>query len=102
VPKAKKVAKKVSFPFDPDWVIAPGETLKEWMEDNRIPSASTMGVMCGRMPTELVEGILAGRTKITEPIAQGLQLGTGIPARLWLNLEGLYRKGLAAGKTPLS
>lgn len=82
--------------FDPDWVIAPGETLREWMEENHLhPRAAAL--TCGRMPLELFEGILAGEVAITPNVAEGLAR-TGIPARLWLNLERAYRLGLAAGK----
>jgi hypothetical protein len=28
-----------------------------------------------------------------------LERGTGVPAHLWLNLEGIYRADLAAGRT---
>jgi len=87
----------MSAAFDPDWCIRPGETLREWMDDQRL-TPKTIGVMCGRMPEEWIDGILAGTRRITPNIADGLELGTSIPARLWLRLEAHYRAGLKAGK----
>lgn len=83
--------------FDPDWVIAPGETLKEWREENHLGlrSAATTCVL----PVETYERIEQGKQRITTRIAAHLHSGTGIPAYLWLNLERTYRAGLKAGKT---
>jgi len=100
------MATKKKLAFDPDWVVAPGETLREWMDDNglfhlgRDHGAGPMAVMCGLTP-EVIEGVLAGTTEITEGIALGLQRGTQIPRYMWLNLERFYREGLRQGKKPL-
>ncbi len=91
----------MSYPFDPDWVIKPGETLREWMEERKL-SPRLMSTICGRIPPETIEGILDGTVEITPGIADWLQLGTDIPARLWLNLERIYRAGLDAGKSDIS
>jgi plasmid maintenance system antidote protein VapI len=87
--------------FNPDWVIRPGETLREWREENRL-GVKAAATTCARMPVETYERIEAGKRQITAPIAAMLQQGTGIPARLWLNLECAYRAGLAAGKKDAS
>jgi HTH-type transcriptional regulator / antitoxin HigA len=84
--------------FDPDWTISPGETLREWMEENGLPLKAT-ATACGRMDPKQLQGILDGKRKITTVAACKLQQGTGIPARLWLNLERQFRQGLAEGKT---
>lgn len=83
--------------FDPDWVVAPGDTLREWMEENHL-SPRVTATACGRMPLNLFKGVLAGETKITPDLAKGLEHGTRIPAYLWMNLERAYRAGLASGK----
>jgi plasmid maintenance system antidote protein VapI len=83
--------------FEPDWVVKPGETLREWCEDNGL-SAQVAAVACRRMKLETFEGILDGSIPITPVLAGALQAGTGVPARLWLNLERAYREGLAAGR----
>ncbi len=87
--------------FDPDWTIAPGETLAEWCEENRLPH-STAAVACGRMPVETFERIVSGKQRITKTLAAALAHGTGIPASLWLNLERRYRDDLKAGKADLT
>lgn len=84
-------------PFDPDWVIAPGQTLQEWREDNNLPVRAA-ATACGRMDPQIFRRIESGDERITEKLARQLEHGTGIPARLWLNLERVYRAGLAAGK----
>jgi HTH-type transcriptional regulator/antitoxin HigA len=86
--------------FDPDWVISPGETLREWIDENGLSVKST-ATICRLRPIE-IEGVLRGSRKITPRIANGLHAGTQISARLWLNLERAYRDGLAAGKRDVS
>lgn len=84
--------------FDPDWVIHPGATLREWREENGLGESSA-ATCCGRMPVEQYREIEAGKRKITRPIAAALEHGTQIPASLWLNLERTFRTGLKLGKT---
>lgn len=86
-------------PFEPDWVIAPGETLREYIDESTTESA--LALACGQMPIDMLRGILAGDVAITTEIAQGLFMGTGISVRVWLNMEDAYRAGLAAGKPRL-
>lgn len=86
--------------FDPDWVISPGETLRDWMEENHLSARITAGI-CLLEPKD-IEGILSGRRKITKDLAAHLARGTQISASLWLNLERAYRQGLAAGKKDVS
>jgi HTH-type transcriptional regulator/antitoxin HigA len=83
--------------FDPDWTIAPGETLREWIEENGLTVRST-AVACGRMDAKRVQSIIDGRTRISRDDAARLQAGTGIPATLWMNLERRYREDLRRGK----
>lgn len=85
------------FGFNPDWVIHPGSTLREWREENHLPVAAAATV-CGRMPLFLYERVEAGTEPIDDQIAVALAHGTSIPATLWLNLERIFRAGLAAGK----
>lgn len=47
----------------------------------------------------LYEGVEAGTEPIDDQIAAALAHGTQIPATLWLNLERIFRAGLAEGKT---
>lgn len=83
--------------FDPDWTIAPGETLREWCEENNLPYKAA-ATACGRMPVEMFEKIISGKQRITKVIAGALEHGTGISASLWLNLERRYRADLKAAR----
>lgn len=83
--------------FDPDWVVAPGEVLKEWREEQGL-STRIAAKVCASMPQELYERVEAGERKINDAIALSLAYGTLIPARFWLRMEQIYRDGLAAGK----
>lgn len=83
--------------FDPDWVVKPGETLKEWIEENGLTVRST-ATTCGRMDPDRLQRIIDGKQRITHTDAARLAHGTGISERLWLNLERAYRAGLKAGK----
>lgn len=84
--------------FDPDWCIHPGATLRDWREENGLPTKAA-ATACARMPVEMYERIEAGEQKITDEIAAALAHGTGITASLWRNLERNFRAGLKAGKT---
>ena len=91
--------------WEPDYVIAPSETLREWMEYNGM-SETVLAVACaGRTGRDsAVEAIrqVLERCPLSEAHAACLERGTGIPARFWLALEHNYRVGLAAGKEDIS
>lgn len=88
----------MSYEFDPDWVIAPGETLKEWMDDAAVTVHMLHTMTNRQVPVDKLQAIIDGKGEITEAIASYLFYATGIPSQLWLNLERMYRTGLAAGK----
>jgi len=73
----------------PDYVVCPGETLQEEMEEHGM-TIEEVASLAG-MSTGDIEEILSGDLPITPSIASSLESVTGIPARLWLNLEDLYR-----------
>jgi addiction module HigA family antidote len=82
---------------DRDWTVRPGEILREWMEEIGLSVRAT-AISCARMPVERLERILDGRRRITKDDAMRLQVGTGIPAGLWVKMEARYRADLAAGR----
>jgi HTH-type transcriptional regulator/antitoxin HigA len=86
--------------FDPDWVISPGETFADWIEEEGL-SVRVAAIRCG-VAVRDVQGILSGRVRITRSVAEQLEEGTGVSAKTWLNLERAYRDGLAAGKVDSS
>jgi len=95
--------------FRPDWVIAPSETLAEWMRENgmtvRVFAASAVWLgpksVTKDQVAQLTQDVL-DRKPLTAVHAQALARGTGISVNFWLNLEHNYRAGLAAGLTDTS
>lgn len=85
--------------FDPDWVVHPGATLDDWMDEHERPWYT----LCladgpGCIPARTVYRVLFGEEPIDRDLAERLHLRTGISTDLWLNLEKTFRAGLAAGK----
>lgn len=107
------------YAYRPDYVVAPGETLRAWFGErgldctrwekpgsaveNRAREARWMGSAyalaesCGIEADELA-GLLAGTEPITSIVSLRLQEMTGVGAMFWLALEHNFREGLAAGK----
>ena len=80
------------YPFEPDYVVAPGETLRETLEamgKTQIDLAHAL-----KMQPKLVNEIMDGVALLTDTIARKLEIFTGVPARMWINLEANYRRGL--------
>jgi plasmid maintenance system antidote protein VapI len=95
--------------FKPDWVIAPSETLAEWMHENGM---SVRALAAGarafgpksvtRERAEQLIGDVLDRKPLTADHAACLARGTGVSMEFWLNYEHNYRAGLAAGLTDTS
>lgn len=66
------------FGFNPDWVVAPGETLREWRESNHLPPKAA-ATACAGMPFALYARVENGSERITENIAAALAHGEGHP-----------------------
>ena len=85
--------KMTRFPFKPDYAVPPGQTLRETIE--------TLGVgqreLADRagLSTKHVNQIIKGIAPITHETAIKLERVTGVPARMWNNLEANYREQLA-------
>lgn len=84
------------YKFEPDFIVAPGETLQETIETLGITQAELAKRM-GR-PVKTINGIIKGRVEITPETALQLEKVLGVPARFWVNLEGNYRHALAEQK----
>lgn len=85
--------------FDPDWVLPPGEHVRDHLDE--IGSSVAELVDATELPLAVVAGVLEGTEPITDEVAAALARATGVSARMWLNLETIYREGLAAGKQVL-
>jgi plasmid maintenance system antidote protein VapI len=87
--------------FDPDWVVAPGETLSEWFQEMHLPIsiAQRYGIS-----ERTLKRLFRGTQPITPQLAQRLCNMTHVGAPFWLAMEHNFRVGLAAGKkwTPSS
>ncbi len=86
--KAKK-----RYGFEPDFAIAPGETLKETMESLNM-GQKELAVRTG-LTVQSLNRIFKAEQPITYETANKLELATGVPARMWNNLEAQYREQLA-------
>jgi plasmid maintenance system antidote protein VapI len=84
-----------TFPFDPDWVVAPGETLKDWFKATGLPLS--VAQLHGIEATT-IDRLFEGVEPITPELAQKLCNLTHVGAPFWLSYEHNYRVGLAAGK----
>ena len=82
--------------FDPDWVIAPGETIRECMSMYGVSLPATAGML--GLDVGEVYALLIGNMEIREYTAWKLQETFGVNRQVWLQLEYNYRRGLRAGK----
>jgi HTH-type transcriptional regulator/antitoxin HigA len=82
--------------FDPDWTIAPGETVREWLAENGL-SVRVAARACG-LDVDVLERLLVGDEPLTEDIAHRLKALTLVPASFWLNAERRYRRDLELGR----
>ena len=84
---------KKQFGFEPDYAIPPGETLKEVMESLNM-SQKELAIRTG-VTVQTFNRIFKGEQPISYETSNKLELATGVPARMWNNLEAQYREQLA-------
>lgn len=84
---------KKEYVFEPDYAIPPGETLKEVMESLDM-TQKELAIRTG-LTVQSLNRIFKGDQPITYETANKLELATGVPARMWNNLEAQYREQLA-------
>ncbi len=84
---------KKRYGFEPDFAIAPGETLKETMVSLNM-GQKELAVRTG-LTVQSLNRIVKGEQPISYETANKLELATGIPARMWNNLEAQYREQLS-------
>jgi addiction module HigA family antidote len=86
--KAKKM-----YSFEPDYAVAPGETLLEVMSSLEMTQKDLARRL--DLTEQTLIRIFKGEQPITYATANRLELVTRVPARFWNNLEALYREQLA-------
>src|ERR1700733_2393273 len=81
------------YAFQPDYVVPPGETLRETLEAKGL-SQGDLAVRIG-LNEKTVSQIINGIAPISFETAEKLEMATGVPASFWNRLEVDYREGLA-------
>ncbi|MBI2683801.1 MAG: HigA family addiction module antidote protein [Actinobacteria bacterium] len=79
--------------FHPDYVVAPGETLAELLDERGMTQKEL--ALRLRVSAKHVSQVATGVAPISARLAIGLERVLGAPAEFWLSLEGRYRTGLA-------
>jgi Plasmid maintenance system antidote protein len=79
--------------FEPDYAVPPGATLHEVMESLQM-SQKELAQRTG-LTEQTLTRIFKGDQPISYETANRLELVTGVPARMWNNLEAQYREQLA-------
>jgi addiction module HigA family antidote len=81
------------YQYEPDYAVPPGRTLQETIDvqgmDQRELAERT------GLSVKHVNQIIKGAASITQDTAIRLERVTGVPARMWNNLEASYREQLA-------
>ena len=78
--------------FAPDYAIPPGETLVELLEERNMSQAEL--ARRTDLSAEHINQIVKGHALISSDVLR-FERVTGVPARLWLNLENRYQERLA-------
>ncbi len=81
------------YPFEPDYAVAPGETLSETLKSLGM-SQRDLALRTG-MSTKTINEIVKGKAPITPDTSVLLERVTGVPSRMWNNLESNYREQIA-------
>ena len=77
----------------PDYVVPPGDFIKEWMEEKGV-SAAELARRLG-VSSKHVSELLRGRAPLSYAVALNLENVTGVPARIWNLHEVGYREAIA-------
>ncbi len=85
-----------SNPFQPDYVVPPGEILSEYL-DSLGMTQRDLAARTGLTPKTINE-IVQGKAAITADTALKLERVVGRPAHFWQNLESLYREARARSR----
>lgn len=84
------------YRFDPDYVVAPGATLKESIDAKGI-SQTQLAQRAG-LTEKTISQIINGIAPISYDTAEKLELVTGVPAKFWNRRELGYREALSRRK----
>lgn len=76
------------YPFNPDWRVAPGETIKDILRERGMTSAD----LAAFLGPETADGLLDGSARLTPEIAETLEDAVGGSAAFWIERERGYRQ----------
>lgn len=76
--------------FDPDWRVAPGENLKEMLDDRGLTVDDLAAAL--DVSTPVAAALLEGTEPLTRRKAERLEALLGVTFQFWLNLEAEYRR----------
>ena len=82
-----------AYPYEPQSVPAPGETLKETLEDLDLQQAD-LARRTG-LSTKHINQLIQGAASLSPDVAILLERTTGVPAGMWNRLEAAWRTHLA-------
>ena len=85
--------KNRNYAFDPDYAVPPGQTLEEVIESLGM-TQKELALRTGLTEQSIIR-ILSGEQAISYDTATKLEMVTAVPARMWNNLEMLYREQLS-------
>lgn len=75
-----------------DYATAPGDTLRDLLEEQGLTQRDL--ARRADLSPKHVNQLLHGLVALSPPVAQRLELVTGVPARMWSQLEALYQSDL--------
>ena len=76
--------------YVPDYLVTPGEVLKDYLEAMNITEAELAAGT--NLSKKTINGIIFDKTPITSKTAQKLEHYLGRPAHFWMNLEKQYQE----------
>lgn len=77
-----------SSPFNPNYAVAPGAILEEWLEERGM-SQTALAERMDR-PIKTINELIKGKTSFTQETAFQLEAVTGIEATFWTNAYRIY------------
>ena len=81
------------YPFEPDYTVAPGKILAEYMECRGLTQGE-LARRCGRS-AKLISEILNDKAAIDPETALQFEKVLGLKANIWLRIEASHRLFLA-------
>jgi HTH-type transcriptional regulator / antitoxin HigA len=78
------------YKFEPDYAVAPGETLKDVLDDRGV-SQSELAARTG-LTEKTISQIVHGVAPLSYDTAEKLELALGVPARFWNARESRFRE----------